>query len=92
MTEYPQRIRDLRTARRMTQAQLARETGVTQQQIANVERKRKNPSAQLVVRIALALGLDPMRELRLSGALENKKRGLPTTKSQSARETRSSKA
>lgn len=90
MTGYSQRIRELRKARRMTQADLARATGVTQQQICNVERRRKKPSAQLVVRMALAFNLEPMHELRLAGMLEKEKRGFPTTKSESAPETQNS--
>lgn len=76
----------------MTQAELAQATGVTQQQICSVERKRKNPSAQLVVRMALAFGLEPMQELRLAGMLEKEKRGFRTTKLEPAQETQNSKA
>ena len=49
-------IRNLREERDMKQKELAEKVGVTQAMICWVERETKNPSLQLGVEIAKALG------------------------------------
>jgi putative transcriptional regulator len=52
------RIRDLRLARGVTQAQLAKECEVTRQTIIALEAGKYAPSLELAFRIARALGHD----------------------------------
>lgn len=51
-----QGIRDLRRSRKMTQAELARETGFTQQHIARIEKGHTVPRPQTLEKIEKALG------------------------------------
>lgn len=56
-------IKTLRTQRGLTQAQVARKAGVTKNYITMLERgERKNPSLDIMKKIARALGV-PLTEL-----------------------------
>lgn len=50
-------IREARTSAALTQAELARRVGVTQQQIAKFESRQSNPTLNTLTAIAQALGL-----------------------------------
>lgn len=93
MTLYKERLRNLRRKNGLTQHALASRAGVSAAHLWYVEHGKRGPSAALVVRIANALGLDPMEELVLSGVLENKKVSRSKLPSQSGSpETQNSKA
>jgi transcriptional regulator with XRE-family HTH domain len=53
-------IREMREARRWTQAQLGQRAGMRQQQVARLESATANPRAQTLERVAAALG-EPIR-------------------------------
>ncbi len=57
-TRVQNRIRDLRLARGVTQAQLANECEVTRQTIIALEAGKYSPSLELAFRLARALGHD----------------------------------
>lgn len=50
-------IRELRTARSITQAQLASDVGVTRQTIIAIEQGRYSPSLEMAFQIARVLGV-----------------------------------
>ena len=50
------RVRELRTARNLRQADLARQVHVTRQTILAIEKDRLNPSIRLSLKIAQVLG------------------------------------
>lgn len=50
-------IRELRTARDITQAQLAATVGVTRQTIIAIEQGRYSPSLEMAFQVARALGV-----------------------------------
>lgn len=50
------RVRELRTARNLRQADLARQVHVTRQTILAIEKDRLNPSVRLSLKIARVLG------------------------------------
>lgn len=54
--EVRNRVRELRVLRKLRQADLARQVGVTRQTILAIEKKRLNPSIRLSLRIARVLG------------------------------------
>lgn len=49
------RIKELRTGKKMTQAQLANEVGLSYIQIGRYEKQKSNPSAEVLQRLAEAL-------------------------------------
>ncbi len=51
------RIRQARAERDLTQAQLAKRAGVSQQQIAKLERPGENPTIATLLKVASALGM-----------------------------------
>lgn len=57
------RMRELRVAAGLTQAELARRTGIHRPNIARVEAGRHTPSLETVARIAHAIGVSPTRVL-----------------------------
>jgi DNA-binding XRE family transcriptional regulator len=57
------RVRDLRVRAGLTQAELARRTGIHRPNIARVEAGRHTPSLETVARLAEALGTSPARIL-----------------------------
>ncbi|MEJ8280653.1 helix-turn-helix transcriptional regulator [Pseudonocardia spirodelae] len=61
-TRVTNRIRDLRTERSLTQAQLATALGVTRQTVIAVEQGRYSPSLEMAFQIAHALRL-PLDEV-----------------------------
>jgi transcriptional regulator with XRE-family HTH domain len=52
-------IRRLRKAKGLTQEQLAHDAGVAMRYVAGVERAEENPSLKFLVKIAVALGVEP---------------------------------
>lgn len=69
------RLKEVRVSRGLTQAELAERVGVTQHAIAQYEAGRRQPQGEILVRIALVLGVssaylmgltdDPKRDDRL---------------------------
>lgn len=57
------RMRELRVAAGLTQAELARRTGIHRPNIARVEAGRHTPSLETVARIAQAIGVSPTKVL-----------------------------
>jgi len=57
-------IRRLRKAKGLTQERLAQEAGMAMRYVAGVERGEENPSLRYLVRLAEALGTEPMELLR----------------------------
>src|SRR5262245_15452550 len=55
---FPGRLRELRSARRLTQGQLAQAAGVSQRAVAQWERGVREPAWSSVVALAAALGVD----------------------------------
>ena len=55
-TRVSNRIRELRAARNLTQAELAATLGVTRQTVIAIEQGRYSPSLEMAFQIALALG------------------------------------
>lgn len=55
-TRVSNRIRDLRTQRDLTQADIASQLGVTRQTIIAIEQGRYSPSLEMAFQIAAALG------------------------------------
>ena len=53
----PERLKFIRETRKVTQAELAKESGLTQATIANLEGGRKDPSLQTLERLAKALDI-----------------------------------
>jgi transcriptional regulator with XRE-family HTH domain len=51
-------VRRLRLAKGMTQEQLAADAGIDLTYAGGIERGRRNPSLEVLVRIAAALGVD----------------------------------
>jgi putative transcriptional regulator len=62
-------LRELRAMEHLTQAELARRSGVTRQTIAQIERGARLPSPALAMRIATALRADPDALCHLAGCL-----------------------
>lgn len=60
------RLREVREARNLSQADLARLAGVAQCHISDLERGRRKPSFEVLVRLAKALecSLDDLVDLR----------------------------
>ncbi|GAB5547469.1 MAG: hypothetical protein SangKO_072290 [Sandaracinaceae bacterium] len=58
-----QRIRELRLAAGLTQAELARRTGIHRPNIARVEAGRHTPSLETIARLANAIGVPTTRVL-----------------------------
>ncbi|MEI9964130.1 MAG: helix-turn-helix transcriptional regulator [Caulobacteraceae bacterium] len=52
-------VRRIRLERRLTQEQLALETGIDLTYLGGIERGRRNPSVDVVGRLAAALGVHP---------------------------------
>ena len=61
-TRVSNRIRELRTDRKLTQAELAATLGVTRQTIIAIEQGRYSPSLEMAFQIAEALGV-PLGEV-----------------------------
>jgi DNA-binding XRE family transcriptional regulator len=64
------RIRVLRVAAGLTQAELARRTGIHRPNIARVEAGRHTPSLETLSRLAAAIGIPTMRVLELAQGSE----------------------
>lgn len=56
-------VRKLRQQKRMTQEELAFEAGIDLTYVGGIERGRRNPSLDVMVRIAAALSVPPTRLL-----------------------------
>mgnify|MGYP001499195738 CR=1 FL=1 len=61
-TRVSNRIRELRTERKLTQAELAATLGVTRQTVIAIEQGRYSPSLEMAFQIAQALGV-PLDEV-----------------------------
>ena len=57
-----QNVRRLRVERRLTQEQLAHDAGIDLTYVGGIERGRRNPSVDVLGRLAASLGVHP-REL-----------------------------
>jgi transcriptional regulator with XRE-family HTH domain len=55
----PLQVRELRLQRKMTQARLARASGVEQGYISRIETGKSGPSPAVLQRLATALGVSP---------------------------------
>lgn len=53
------RIRELRTHRGLTQAELARRMGITEGNVSRLETGGRAPSLRTIARVAAALGVEP---------------------------------
>ncbi|MGN6128561.1 MAG: helix-turn-helix domain-containing protein [Humibacter sp.] len=62
--ELGRRIRDWRTGQGLTQEELASGSGVDSTTIGKIERGERNPNVHNLIRIAVALGVDPGQLLR----------------------------
>lgn len=61
-TRVSNRIRELRTERKLTQAELAATLGVTRQTVIAIEQGRYSPSLEMAFQIAQTLGV-PLDEV-----------------------------
>lgn len=61
-TRVSNRIRELRTGRDLTQAELAATLGVTRQTVIAIEQGRYSPSLEMAFQIAQALGF-PLEQI-----------------------------
>lgn len=57
-------LRMLRKSKKLTQEALRDATQVSQQYLSELEAGKRNPSIQLVAKLAAALGVEPMELLR----------------------------
>lgn len=64
---YGKRIKDLRVQRGMSQIEFAAAVGMHPPNISIYENGHKIPQHRVIVRIAIALGLDVAEELRIGG-------------------------
>ena len=55
------RVKDLRLSQRMSQADLADDAGVRRALVSDVERGEANLTLDSIVRIAIALGVEPAK-------------------------------
>lgn len=62
---FGRNVRDLRTARGLTQEDLEGLTGIKRSYLSDMERGRRNPTVRALGRIAAALGVAPADLLRL---------------------------
>ncbi len=58
------RLKEVRKSRGLTQAELARRIGTTAQNVQRIERGERNPTVTTLIRIADALDLELVVELR----------------------------
>lgn len=56
MVDFSQRLRQLRKSKHLTQAQVAKRVGVTPSMISSYETDIRNPSPEVIVRLADLLG------------------------------------
>jgi DNA-binding XRE family transcriptional regulator len=66
-TKLGARIRELRLAANLTQAELARRTGIHRPNIARVEAGRHTPSLETLARLAAAIGVPTASVLDIGG-------------------------
>lgn len=57
-------LRSARTKSGKTQAQVAREAGISEAQYQNIEYDKSEPGVRTAIRIAEALGIDTMEQFR----------------------------
>ncbi|MFN7696400.1 MAG: helix-turn-helix transcriptional regulator, partial [Deltaproteobacteria bacterium] len=67
-TKLGTRIRELRLAAGLTQAELARRTGIHRPNIARVEAGRHTPSLETLARLAAAIGVPTASVLDVGGS------------------------
>lgn len=58
-----QNVRRLRVERKLTQEQLAHDAGIDLTYLGGIERARRNPSVDVLGRLAASLGVHPARLL-----------------------------
>lgn len=74
-----ERIREIRTAKKMSQVELANILGVTKQSVSNWENDNIQPSVEMLIKLAKALsvssdyllGIDERRYLDITGLSES---------------------
>jgi len=67
------RIRSLRNTRGWTQEQLGAEAGINYKFLGEIERGQQNPSFNVLIKIADALGVDLMELFRLESEISDRK-------------------
>jgi transcriptional regulator with XRE-family HTH domain len=65
---FGKRIKELRQAQGMTQEALAKKLGLDRSYMGFLERGERNPSLEVIIKIAKALGQEPDELLRQSKA------------------------
>jgi transcriptional regulator with XRE-family HTH domain len=65
-------LRELRLARMLSQRDLAREAGVTQKTIVDLELGRVEPHLKTMRKLTAALGVDPLEVNEFRKAIEEK--------------------
>ena len=67
------RIRSLRNTREWTQEQLGAEAGINYKFLGEIERGQQNPSFNVLIKIADALGVELMELFRLESEISDRK-------------------
>lgn len=62
---FGRKVRDLRLSRKLSQADLADDAGIRRALVSEVERGEANPTLESIVRIALALDVEPAELLSM---------------------------
>lgn len=62
---FGRKVRDLRISLKLSQADLADDAGIRRALVSEVERGEANPTLDSIVRIALALGVEPAELLSM---------------------------
>ena len=81
-TQFGRILRDLRTARNLTQEELAYRAGMDVTYLSDLERGRWNPSLAMLVDLSQGLGVHPSELLK---GLRVDPRGAPPTRKRSRR-------
>ena len=58
-------LRSLRKARGLSQEELAHRVGINRNYVGMIERRESSPTIDMLERLAVALGVDPVRMLTL---------------------------
>jgi bacteriophage CI repressor helix-turn-helix domain len=76
VTEFGERLKDLRTTRRLTQEKLAEELGISWDHLCRVERGNRSCSIDLIIEIAVYFGVstDYLLLGKRVNQVENRKR------------------
>ncbi len=71
---FGKRIKELRSARALTQEQLAEQLGITWHYVSMIERGKGNPTLEMIFTFAHALGVDPVELFSFPAPTWNRKR------------------